>query len=118
VLAGHAYDKCNMPLLPTVLFRISSILNVVSIIGHVRFGLLQVYPALALVPPQKYRLGAISARVSYDFVNATLVTAGMFADPVSHVFLRDGSVAELAMESHWRTCVCGGRGDAVRECNR
>jgi hypothetical protein len=108
-----------MSVLATVLFRVSSILNALSVIGHVRFGLIQVYPALALVPPQKYRLGAVSARVSYDFINATLVTSCKFSRILLMVLAEVlmSRSAELAMESHWGTRVRGGERDIVCKCD-
>lgn len=74
-----------MSLLAQTLFRTSTILNVLSIIGHVRFGLNTVYPALTTIPhAHEHTHGKASARVSYDFANATLAIAGGYITPRSN----------------------------------
>ena len=66
-----------MPTIPQTLFRTSTVLNLVSILGHLNFGFKDVYPALASIPDTPHNGPAkTSARVSYDLANTTLAMIG------------------------------------------
>jgi hypothetical protein len=66
-----------MTTLSQTFFRTSAILFGVSILGHLRFGLKAVYPALATIPnAHEHHQGKLSARNSYDFANITMGTIG------------------------------------------
>ena len=68
-----------MAILAQYLFGTSAFLYGVSILGHARFGFQTTYPALKTIPStHEHTLGKTSARVSYDFANATLAIAGEF----------------------------------------
>ena len=79
VLPRRVPASQTMAILAQYLFGTSAFLNAVSILGHARFGLQTTYPALKTIPStHEHTLGKTSARVSYDFANATLAIAGEF----------------------------------------
>lgn len=66
----------DMSFIPTTLYYASAAINAVSIPGHILFGIKEVDPAIASIPPnEKHALGKATATTAWDMVNALLAAS-------------------------------------------
>ncbi|KAJ9649421.1 hypothetical protein H2199_000196 [Coniosporium tulheliwenetii] len=64
---------------PQTLFKIAAIINAIFVPGHIVFGLTDVHPAINSIPPTpQHRVGKRGAQNCYNYVNASLLVAGVF----------------------------------------
>ncbi|KAL4746830.1 hypothetical protein BDW68DRAFT_195232 [Aspergillus falconensis] len=78
-----------MTFFPTTLYYASAAINVISIPGHILFGIDQVDPAVASIPSNKeLALGKATATTAWDMVNALLAASALLNIQWSRVGVR------------------------------
>ncbi|KAH2906836.1 hypothetical protein LV164_006392 [Aspergillus fumigatus] len=93
-----------MSFIPTTLYYASAAIHAVSIPGHVLFGIREVDPAIATIPPsEKHALGKATATTAWDMVNALLAASALLNIQWSRVGVR--TLEEKAII--WTTVLAG-----------
>lgn len=62
----------------SLLFKAAAVLNAISVPGHIKYGIEHVNPAIdALAANPSLKIGEQSAVVAWDYMNGTILIAGM-----------------------------------------
>lgn len=88
------------------LFRVSALINAISIPGHIQMGFELVHPAISTISSSpKHAIGQRGAQTAWNCINTSLLVAGILLHVrSSNHFAHDLSVIELAMEPYlWTT---------------